>query len=65
MSVGLCVCGVRPGGQRSSVVLGQLRRALAGFQVQILKDVDLPFDTYLQAGQQSIKVRFGDAKLQL
>lgn len=42
------VCGVRPGGQRSPVELGQLRRGLTGLQVQELEDVDLPLDTDLQ-----------------
>lgn len=42
------MCGVRPGGQRSPVELGQLRRGLTGLQVQELEDVDLPLDTDLQ-----------------
>lgn len=47
VKVQLCVCEVRPG-QRPSLVLCRLRRALVGLQVQVLEDVDLSFDADLQ-----------------
>lgn len=45
---GCGVCEVRPGRQRPSVVLWQLRRCLVGLQVKELEDVDFPFDADLQ-----------------
>lgn len=49
-----CVsCEYRPGaeGQRSSVVLWQVRRRLAGLQIQILKYVNFAFNADLHTGK--------------
>lgn len=57
----MCVREVRPGGQRPPVVFGQLRRRLAGLQVQVFEDVDLSFDADLQTGSRVLNLSSWEA----